>query len=640
MAEIGLATGEPDSHQIVALDRAGWVRRADVRLRSDYPNLITRIFQTTPHQFVITFDKALQDASRIDFEQIRPVTLQVTISNEIPAAYLREILPLSDHELAHNFEGFPFNLTQLFNLVVGRFPELPIITIQDGGSPMRVIVELSHGISAGREAELLTFCNGLGAPAPFELKVTGRPLEVGARSNGQLVGHPNDALFVGASRLRPGVPSFVREDEAFWFENLDRIYAGTIGVDQIPGLAEDDSRCFLDATVGEHVNLRQLLALYDTVYISPPLLTGHDEFLGKQALTESDLLALIERGRLKILSTQAEERLKIPFLSAAAERSASAIVGRRTTAALLIADLVQTANEYRLRDETHYPALGELSRVLSEKSGLPANEILEFILWPVQARRAAVWPLLDRGSKGMPAIGMGPFFATFIEKIGNKDLKLECLMVSERVHIGHALNATVFSPREEPIGLLALGNAMADALTFFRSFNTQIAAAWVGNMERKEAGKLLLPPLPLFEFDVAIPIDEVLAATGRPVLRNRGRALFTRLADMSDEQRAGEIQDLNTAFRRYGRQGGLMSLDTLDTGLSLASLAYGFLWPPIAGLRSLGSQLLELARKYPALDSLIEAIDTDLFPDGAKRRELDFLSRISRVATFKTDKVS
>gem|GEM_PF-4289421 len=264
--------------------------------------------------------------------------------------------------------------------------------------------------------------------------------------------------------------------------------------------------------------------------------------------------------------------LKIPFLFEAAERTPSAIIGRRTTAAMLIADMVQTAEEYRLRDSTHYPAIGELSKLLSRKSGIPANEILEFILWPVQVRRAAIWPLLERGSKGIPPIGMGPFFATFIEKIGKKDLEFESLMVSERVHIGHALGATVFSPREE--GFQVLGNAMGDVLNFFRSFNIRIAAAWVGNVERKEARKLLLPPLPLFEFDPEIPIEEILAATDRPVMRNRGRALFSRLADMTEEQRADEIRNLNAALRRHGRPAGVISLDNLDTGISLASVAY------------------------------------------------------------------
>ena len=377
-----------------------------------------------------------------------------------------------------------------------------------------------------------------------------------------------------------------------------------------------------------------------TIYISPPLREDHDAFLAKQALTENDLLTLIGHGRLKIISTQAEERLKIPFLAEAAERSPSAIIGRRTTAAMLIADIVQTADEYRLRDSAHYSAIGELSKLLSDKSGLPADKILEFILWPVQARRAAVCPLLDRGSKGIPPIGMGPFFATFIEKIGKKDLEFESLMVSERVHLGHALNATVFPSRDEPKGLHRLANAMGDALNFFRSFNIRIAAAWVGNVERKENGRRLLPPLPLLEFDPVIPIEEILAATDRPVMRNRGRALFSRLADMTEEQRAAEIQGLNAALRRYGKPGGIISLDTIDTGISVASVAADFVYPPLAGLRSLGSQLINLGRKNPSVDRLFEAIQVDLFPTSGKKRELDFLSSINRVALLKTTKVS
>ncbi|MGQ7355388.1 hypothetical protein ACTGXY_11405, partial [Streptococcus suis] len=71
-----------------------------------------------------------------------------------------------------------------------------------------------------------------------------------------------------------------------------------------------------------------------------------------------------------------------------------------------------------------------------------------------------------------------------------------------------------------------------------------------------------------------IPIEEILAATDRPVMRNRGRALFSRLADMTEEQRADEIRNLNAALRRHGRPAGVISLDNLDTGISLASVAY------------------------------------------------------------------
>ena len=158
-------------------DRAGSIRRADVSLRTHYPNLVTRIFEIAPHRFLIVFDKLLQDAAQINFEEIRPVTLQVGISNEAPAKFIREIPPLSDDQLACNFEGFPFNRVQLFNLIAGRFPDLPIVTIHDDGTPMAVTVELTHSLEPAEQQELLDFCNGIGVPAPFKLRVTGRSLK-------------------------------------------------------------------------------------------------------------------------------------------------------------------------------------------------------------------------------------------------------------------------------------------------------------------------------------------------------------------------------------------------------------------------------------------------------------------------------
>lgn len=102
MAEASASTTEPKVHGYV-LDRASWVRRADISLRAHYPNLVTRIFEIAPHQFVIVFDKSLQDTAQIDFEDIRPITLQAKISNEVPVNFIREIQPLQDDQLAHKF---------------------------------------------------------------------------------------------------------------------------------------------------------------------------------------------------------------------------------------------------------------------------------------------------------------------------------------------------------------------------------------------------------------------------------------------------------------------------------------------------------------------------------------------------------
>jgi hypothetical protein len=53
-----------------------------------------------------------------------------------------------------------------------------------------------------------------------------------------------------------------------------------------------------------------------------------------------------------------------------------------------------------------------------------------------------------------------------------------------------------------------LGNAMGDALNFLPILQHSNCWPCVGNVERKEARKLLLSPLPLFEFDPQIPIKE------------------------------------------------------------------------------------------------------------------------------------
>jgi sulfur relay (sulfurtransferase) DsrF/TusC family protein len=360
-------------------DCHGWIRRIDVSLRTRYPNLVTRIFETAPSQYVIVFDKAVRDAASIKKEfhdEIRFITANADISNEIPASYLREIPPLRDDELSHGFAGLPFPLPALFNLISARFPDLPVVSVRDGGTPMKVTVELAEEIDEASKRTLLEFCNGLEAPVPWNLVVSGRAVDAPTLPIPGAKAPPTDALQIRATRLRPQIPKFARQDEVFWFENIDKIYAGTLPVEKFPGIVQEQSQCFLDVTVGDHINLRQALMLYDTVYCSLPLAENHDAFLQKQAITEDDLLFLIEKGRLKIVSTQAEERLKIPFLEAASERHPKAIIGRRTAAALLVADIVQTADEYRLARPDLYPAIGELAKVLSVACKVPADELL------------------------------------------------------------------------------------------------------------------------------------------------------------------------------------------------------------------------------------------------------------------------
>jgi hypothetical protein len=314
------------------MDRSGWARRADLRLRADYPHLHTRILEIAPDRFTIVFDESLQKAEGFNVDEIRPVTLPLTVSNKIPDTFLRELPPIPDADLVQHFDGFPFSSNDLFNLIGSKFAHLPITALREGKYPdVAFTIEVSNSLDLEQEKALLDFCKNLGTIVPFAI-------EVAEQNQTRSTPHPRhkfDTLEVRPSRMRPQLPPFVRADEKFWLQNIELFAHGKLDLLQFPGMVGDQSRCFIDATVGSQLNLRQALLSFDTVYLSPPLAEKHEEFLASQALTDDDLLLLIEEGRLKLISTQAEERVNVQFLFAAHERSRAALIGRRTTASPL-----------------------------------------------------------------------------------------------------------------------------------------------------------------------------------------------------------------------------------------------------------------------------------------------------------------
>ena len=76
----------------------------------------------------------------------------------------------------------------------------------------------------------------------------------------------HDPMFVWATALRPLAPSYVREDERFWFDNIECIAANRFDWGRFPGMGDEAFRCYFDFTPGEvnHLNIRQALLLYDS----------------------------------------------------------------------------------------------------------------------------------------------------------------------------------------------------------------------------------------------------------------------------------------------------------------------------------------------------------------------------------------
>ena len=609
------------------------IRRTDASLRARYPHLTTEIFEVTPHTFQIVFDSVLEQAAVIGpiFDgQIRPATAHVMLSNRRPDSPIRQLRPMTDAEASSEMAGLPLRTIDLLNLLLSRYPDCGVSDLTTDARNQRITLMASRPIAVQVLNQITKFIQSLDLdwPIDVQLKEAELPRHIRAETN---------PMFIWAAALRPGAPRYVRDDEAFWFDNINAIASGRLPVDLFPRMKPATFRCYLDLTLGgNHVNLRQMLMLYDEVWCSLPLAHDLAPFLASQHLTREDLLDMVELGRLRIVSTQPEERLDVSFLEAIAERSPSAIFGRRTTAALLMSDVAQTAAISHLNNPRLKQLVRPMAKVVANGLGCSTEGLVEALFWPLQARRSALQSTLDLGSKAGPALSLGRAIAAQIKAVQGVDLELELSLFSETVHLGHALNATVYPRLDQSEGEVNLMSMIGGDLNFHRGFNTAIAATWAANERRRADGVTVMPALPIFDFE-HVPIAEFLEDTRLGSTRRSGRALMSRLSDFSGEQRENEVRRLVDELRRLERNKSrrLLSFDTVDTGISLAAIMASFTYPPIAGLLGLGKPIVEHLRINPTIDRFVDDFLTGAQPLARQNRDLDFLSRIKRVAQFK-----
>ena len=617
--------------------RSGHARRIDAMLRARYPFLQTQLFEVVKDTFEIVFDATLQDAASI-FEEfdnsIRFMTVRVRLSNKPPNSYLRKISPLSDEDAMGDMAGLPLRKIDLINLLVSRFPDAGILDVQETPDNYSAIIVVKDDFPAADQAEILQFVCALSLPIVFTIAVS-------SALNTDVTTIEDDPMFIWAAGLRPNAPSHTRVDEEFWFENIHDIAANKLPIERFPGMNGDAFRCYLDLSLGEqHINLRQALLLYDEVWCSLPLRERHEDFLAQQSLTEADLLVAVESGRLRFVTTQPEEHLRLPFLESVFDQKSTAILGRRTTAALLVADVVRTADISFFNDSAVVAAMVELAHIVSEVEGVPLQKVLRGFLWPLASRRDGLQKLLDRGSKAGPVMGLADLLSARLQAKSGLDVKLETMIFSEAVHIGHALNATLFGPLNEPPAFTQLKYWIGRDLNFHKHFNEQSSAMWLKNEKRLASGKDMLPTIPLFDFDKSVSIQEILEDSVLGSVRSRGRGLYARLARLSPEERSSEVEKLNVLLRKKARRQSNkeIALDIVDVGTSVVDLIIGLFLPQISAIGRFSKPMIERARRNSLVDSTIMKLEKKMriTPES---RDLEFLSRVSRVATFKVDRV-
>ncbi len=584
----------------------------------------------------VIFD-ALQYADEFA-NKFRPITVQVSISNEIPSAGL-EIPSIGDDDIASNLEGFHLSRSDMEVCIAGLFPNAPPINFCDNIGPRNFEIgfetELSKDLAEGIQAFVEPHLRGL------SVAITIRRPEPKVEMSKQV--RSMTANDFKPFRQRLGVPQFVKEEEEWWFGNLDRIARGYVTPRSFSITEDAGMACYIHGTAFPQIDLRQALLAFDTIYLEPPLcedenLSGLPSFWTSQSINRDDLLRLIEKDRVRLIHSQPEERGDLGLLREAREANPKGVIGRRMTAALMFSDIVETANEYRLSQDDLESDVLELIKRLADIHKAPLGEVARSVLCPNYMRRLAVENLTRQGTMGSTSFDQGRLFGEVIQRVRGKEVLIESYMFGQCIQTAHTLNATYIphtphdSYVESWINPMAL---MGDRLNFYRSMSTRLTAAWATNQRGIESRRIVLPPIPLFDFDRSAPIDDILLFTSRPSIRRKGRSLVARVSELPEEERASEMSRLQKKLYELGvkNERREMSTSFLDASLTLADYAASTaLFPFTAGWTMLKA-MIHAARRSPSLDRFLDSLEADLSRPG--NDDLHFLSKISRVAKIK-----
>ncbi|MDP9412503.1 MAG: hypothetical protein M3Q08_00030 [Pseudomonadota bacterium] len=605
--------------------RPSQAKQIDVALRARYPFLKTRLFQTGHDRYLIWFDAHQLDASLIarEFDQeICFASMAVTLNNVLPTIYEAELEPLRDRDIG-NLAGQPLSVYDLRLLLAGRLPDLPPLTTSepDGGD---LLLFFPRAL-ADHEAAAVTKIARDVLPE-WDIRFAVAETEAPPASE--------NVLRILPPSLRPWREAYVEEDEAYWHDHAEAIFAGNIGPDSVVDRTALGSSCLLNPQLGPTIDLRQALLCYDTVLLQPPLAEETEQFLERQTLSREDVALLARCGRLKLLLAQPEERCDTKLISQIVEGEPSAIIPRRRAAAVVAADLVATADDYIFANDGLLEATPVLAEAVAERSGTSAKQILDMLLWPISARRSSFLALQDAGLLGIGHFGVSTSVARELSAYHGRDVQLEATVFAMDVHAAHAFKATLIPAdglQSAWTGQLAY---MGARLNFYRAFNDRLAPAWVGNEQRRASGHILLPNIPLFDFNPVAPLEDLLVFTARASDRRKGFGLISRLSMLPEDERAGEMERLaRELYRREVRKSGRgLALDTTSNLVDVATAVVGSSFPPFVAAGKLFRFAREQSRRIAAMDRFWDALDRDLPERFRPDADLDFLSKMSRVA--------
>lgn len=618
-------------------------RYADAKLRSRFPHIETEILEIDPFDHVIFVPADQLDATafrEIFSNSIAMATSKVDIVNERPANF-KALEQVGENSWGSSRDFHIITMNDLMIEIEARFPNFPTISGSEFNDDGSMTIFYAADTQHPDEIDVEEFVGSVVdfRKVRFEASQRQAP-STSSPNNKELDEQAIDFLPLSIRRERNALPNFVEDAEKFWFQNIDAIASGG-EVKRLSGLRHaDGSRAYLNAAMPS-VSLRQLLLLFDEIYMQPPFEAGGydlQRFLADNRISSDDFMELVQAGRVKLAFSQPEERSDYGFITEVASIDREAILSRRELGAFVLHDMAMIEREYVFTQSEMAPFVRELVRRFGEDFG-GAEALSQTLLFPRYAKRNWASLIQSRGVMGVEPNGQGGQFARAFEQTHNKNIRPDAYLFGQEVHIAQALGAIYIphTPHDSYVGdWIEPARLMVDRLSFYRNFNTRYAASWAETQRLKVQPEAVLRPIELFQFpdDDIIPISEIIEATKKPSVRRKGLTLFARLAELSPEQRNDEIQALREKqYKRLGLTKVVARSHWLfSVGSDLSMFVLGSSIPPFFSGLSLISEIGRRLFETEEIDRVLDYFAADLNTQLGRNEDVDFLSKISGVA--------
>lgn len=419
----------------------GIFKRTELKLRYHYYGLKTRLFQTGERKWVIqllNYTEQLESVNSYFQHYIRPMTLHITLTNQEPRQYISEIEPLEG--IADSEEGIFMTGAMLDVYMKEHYPDLPYEGYKGswGNSSnehafcvtVMISKEVATSVKNKIEKDLLDLGIGI-CQVEIEVVCTEK--------------HHHQSVSV---ELLEGFHSSVavKRDTEFWFDCMKQIYRGDIRLADLPCSQgkENVSRCYIQCTTWSHpnLNIRDLILLYDQVFLAFPLREYMDSFFAEQQLRKEDIIDLVISGRLVVVCVLDERRYDFDFIDTLYRCNDAGVVTRRGVNAIYATYLrtlyTSSENMWSMYDE----ALSTFEMMQNSKLGQQLSDVL---LWPYRALENSFDCLSFYQPYKIASIGPNKLFSEeYFKEKDFSNARFELSVNADTIMFASALQATYF----------------------------------------------------------------------------------------------------------------------------------------------------------------------------------------------------